>query len=117
MSGSRSAALWRGRASARTTVVSSLGVCTSSIMEGLLLTMESTSVGSPHRCDHRAAAVVREPIRRQARDLFKGPGLLEEMRRTGHNDQLLVRGAEVRERLPIQSDHWNVMSTHNEERR
>ena len=57
-----------------------------------------------------------KPIGRQARDRFERAGFFKEVRRAGHDFQLLF-AAKFRKRFLVQPDHHVIVSTHDEQRR
>src|SRR5437016_298441 len=62
------------------------------------------------------AEPAREPAARELRDPFERADLFEQMRRAGHEDELLVRRQHV-ECAAIHLDHGNVASADDEQRR
>ena len=60
--------------------------------------------------------VLANPIGRQTRDRFERAGFFKEVRRAGHDFQLLF-AAKFRKRFLVQPDHRVIVSTHDEQRR
>jgi hypothetical protein len=57
-----------------------------------------------------------KPIGRQARNRFERAGFFKEMRRAGHDFQLL-RAAKFRKRFLVQPDYHLIVFTQDEQRR
>jgi hypothetical protein len=57
-----------------------------------------------------------EPFARQPRHFFQRAGLFEEVRRTGHDYELLF-AAELRERRPVQVDYGEIVAANDEQGR
>ena len=57
-----------------------------------------------------------EPAGGKAGDLFQRPRLLEEVRRSGDDLQLLL-DTQLLQRLPVHLDHRDIVSPHDQERR
>jgi len=57
-----------------------------------------------------------EPIGRQARNRLERTGFFKEVRRAGHDFQLLF-ATKFRKRFLVQPDHHLIVSTHYEQRR
>jgi hypothetical protein len=58
--------------------------------------------------------VLVKPIGRQARDSFERAGFSKEVRRAGHDFQLLF-AAKFRKRFLVQPDHRVIVSTHDQQ--
>src|SRR5579871_4236527 len=114
--GSRSSGKYSGRESDRTaSSILSVAAGSLSLKRPGRTTATTSSLGSIGLRLAGEVKVTREPLRRQSGDVFQFARLLEEMTRSGNDDQLLDGGAEPIQCLLIQPDHHFIIAADNEQ--